>query len=211
VPIRVDRRFILFLVLTLLLWGGGIAARFWLFPAPPPEPVAEAPVDPAPEEKPGEKGAEKPVEPEVAPEIKAAPAEAVPAKPTAPEKRVMLGSLGGKQPMLVTFITRGGAVERVELSRFNAIDDDSGYLGHILGGAADPAEVIIVGPGTPAALAKTNAAGIGPGLKVGDVIAEVGIGSKKITEISRRDLERFLTNESRPGQTLTILVTRKGR
>ena len=203
-----DRRFLLFLVLTLLLWGGGIAARFWLFPPPPPEPVAEAPADPAPAEKPGEKGAEKPAVPAEDPEIKPAPVEPEPARPAAPEKRIMLGSLGGKQPMLVTFNSRGAAIERVELNDYKAIDDDSGYLGHLAltDGKDGGAEIGIVGAGTPASRAKTTATGIKPGLVAGDVIQD--IDGQAVEDAAA--FEKFLAKATRPDQTVTLVVARPG-
>jgi YidC/Oxa1 family membrane protein insertase len=211
VPIRVDRRFLLFLVLTLLLWTGYIAARVFLFPPPPPEPVAEAPADPANGGKPGQQDGDKaPADPAAEPEIKApdepAP-EAAPPRPAAPAKRVTLGKLGSKTPLLVTFIDRGAAVERVELSGYNAIDDDSGYLGHLAlsDGPSGGAVVGIVGAGTPAASAATTAPGVKPGLRQGDVIQE--IGGQPMDEALA--VTEFL-KKSRPGETVKIVVRRPG-
>jgi YidC/Oxa1 family membrane protein insertase len=208
----VERRFVLFIALTVLLWTGYILARIYLFPAPP-EPVAAAPDDPAPddpaeEKQPGGEVAEKPVEPAEPPQVKPAPPEAAPAKPAVPERRIALGSLGGKSPMLVTFNTRGGAVERVELSKYNAIDDDSGYLGHLaLADGKDGGAVIsVVGAGTPAALATTKTAGIKPGLLAGDVIQQ--INGQQVDEKSF--VEKLLAEKTRPGDTLNLVVTRKG-
>jgi YidC/Oxa1 family membrane protein insertase len=201
----VERRFVLFIALTVLLWTGYILARIYLFP-PPPAPVAQAPADPAEEKQPGGEIPEKPVEPAEGPEIKAAPAEAEPPKPAAPEQRIALGSLGSKSPMLATFITRGGAVERVELSNYNAIDDDSGYLGHLaLSDSKDGGAVInIVGVGTPASLATTTTTGIKPGLLVGDIIQD--INGEPVEEKSF--VEKYLAEKTRPGDTLKLTVTR---
>jgi YidC/Oxa1 family membrane protein insertase len=207
VPIRVERRFVLFIALTLLLWTGYILARIYLFP-PPPEPVAQAPDDPAEEKQPGGEIGEKPVEPAEVPKVKPAPVEAEPATSAAPERRVALGSLGGKSPMLATFISRGAAVERVELSGYNAIDDDTGYLGHLgLTDDKDGGAVInIVGGGTPAALATTTTAGIKPGLLAGDIIHD--ISGQPVDEKSA--VEKYLAEKSRPGDTLNLTVTRQG-
>ena len=204
-----ERRFVLFIALTLLLWTGYILARIYLFPQPP-EPVAAAPNDPAPddpaeEKQPGGNVAEKPL---AVPEVKPAPVEAEPPKPAAPERRIAIGSLGSKSPMLVTFIDRGAAVERVELSGYDAIDDDTGYLGHLglTDGKDGGAVVSVVGAGTPAALATTTTAGIKPGLQVGDIIQDVNGEPVE----GKLFVEKYLAEKTRPGDALKLSVARKG-
>src|SRR4029450_10358001 len=78
--------------------------------------------------------------------------------------------------MLVTWDSRGAAIERVELNspRYKSVEDLRGYPGpvELTDAKSGGAEVTVVGPGTPAALAK-SAGTIGPGLIVGDVIEKI--------------------------------------
>jgi YidC/Oxa1 family membrane protein insertase len=171
----VDRRFATFLVLTVLLWTGFIAAQVYFGPKQPP--VAKEPGDEKPggqeggkdiaagkEAKPADKLAKDDARPAEPAEIKAAP----PAD-TEPRLRGTLGTLDSTSgvSMLVTWDSRGAAIERVELNspRYKSVEDQSGYPGHLALSDAKSggAEVNVVGPGTPAALAK-NAGTIGPGL-----------------------------------------------
>ncbi|MFO0897132.1 MAG: membrane protein insertase YidC [Pirellulales bacterium] len=88
------------------------------------------------------------------------------AEPEFPARWLSLGSADPTSPyrMLVTFNTRGAAIERVELSdpRYRAEDNRSGYLGHVaVNNDRAGCLVQVVGPGTPAAVA---------GLQAGDRI-----------------------------------------
>ena len=149
-----ERRFAIFLVLTVLLWGGFLAVRAFLLPQPPP--VAKQPAKVAPAAPAAARQDQQPAEAPAAvdkPAPAAAPAEAVAAR------KGQLGSLlpNSGYAMLVTWDNHGAAIERVELNspRYKSVEDFSGYLGHL--DLTNPkeggAEVQVVGPGTPAALA----------------------------------------------------------
>ena len=218
-----ERRFALFLVLTVLLWTGYIALRFYL--VPPDEPVAEQ-VDPAKEKHPGKLDpapeiARKGKARELADQDKKRPDEESRETPTTADggpvaadsgvqQWMTLGSLDPKSPyrMLVMFDSRGAAVARVELNsdRYKAIDDATGYFGHLAfpehAGAAP--RIGVVGPGTPAARAEP--ADNGAKLAVGDVITAV---DKQPVEYASTFEE--LIKKTRPGQTITLEVMRQGK
>lgn len=208
-----ERRVVLFLVVSALVFVGYAALVQWLHPQPrrPPQgaplaarQAAEKKKAPAgneeeatkkePVEEPA-KEAEKP-----APEIKVAP-EAEPA-----EQWLTLGSADPdetKNPyrMLVTLGNKGAAIARIELSssRYCDIDDRSGYLGHVVMSSADRDDgctVQVVGPGTPAAEA---------GLQPGDVIRAVN--QYLITD--PQSLEDALS-KTKPGRIAQIAVLREG-
>ena len=162
-----DRRYLQFFVVSLAIIMASQALQTWLFPAPP-KPAAEETI--AAES--GGDAPEKTAEPATVAAAKApvAAADLAIGGPSAAASRVRrtLGSLDpAAARMLVTFTSRGAAVERIELAdeKFHDQDDRSGYLGHL---AVEPGDggcrVGVVGPGTPAARA---------GLKAGDVIATV--------------------------------------
>lgn len=199
------------------MWGGYIALRVYVFPPPAPEPVAKLPLEPGKAERPADAGDEKAAKLPAEDLVKPAPEDPEPAavKPApassaAPRHWVWLGSLDPKSPfkMGVTFISRGAAVERVELIDYKAIDDDSGYLGHLAltdnkdGGAV----VNVVGLGTPAARATTTTPAVKPGLLVGDVITE--IAGQPVTDATA--VEQYLAKKTRPGQRLILVVKRSG-
>lgn len=141
--------------------------------------------------------------------------EDAPERPEAPE----LITLGSMDPasgywMLVTLNTRGGAIERLELTernrrgnlRYRRVDTNSGYLGYL--SARTPVErdgclVRVVGPGTPAALAQCDSPDVAGGLQVGDRI--VAIGGQAIS--SRAEMQAVL-DKTRPGRSLAIEVLR---
>jgi YidC/Oxa1 family membrane protein insertase len=165
---------------------------------------------PAPKEKEKEKEApaeEKIVRKPPEPEVKAdetPPAAKVAAAPKLPRRWVTLGSIDDDSPyrMLVTFDSRGAAVERVELNspRYYDLEDRAGYLGHLAATDAPPlagAVVNAVGPGTPADLA---------GVRVGDVIVEIADEkietAAAITEVLSR---------TRPGQKVGLAIKRDGK
>jgi len=212
----VERRFAIFLVLTLLLWTGFIALRVWLAPNPPAKPIAQQPAlkdggkKGQPAAQPGKLPAEDPaVKPPNDPQVAAVP---VPAAPSAPRKKGGLGSQDPNSPyrMFATWDSLGAAIERVELNgaRYKSVEDYTGYLGHLdltdaVGGGA---EVQIVGPGTPAALAKPHAANIAIGLKVGDVIHE--IDGQKVAD--RHTVPDYLEEKTHPEQKIVLRVRRAG-
>lgn len=135
-----------------------------------------------------------------------------PAGPVVARKSVTIGSLDPKSgyELLVTLDNHGAAIERAELSnpRFRDIEDQSGYLGHLgfatTGNDVTESTIQVVGPGTPAALAKPADASQPIGLQVGDVVREVnGVPIERGSE-----LEAWLTRNTRPGQTVDLTVDR---
>jgi YidC/Oxa1 family membrane protein insertase len=211
----VDRRFVLFLVLSLLIWTTYLAVRFLM---PPPAPPVAAQNDAAGEQGAidkgakdkgakdkgaGDKGGEKPADPAVDP-VKPA----VPVVTTA-RKKVALGDLDKSKSgqMLVTFDSLGAAIERVELKRYRDVEDTSGYLGHLdlteapRGGAV----VNVVGAGTPAAEATPSDNSAGVGLKVGDVITKA---NGQPVEVA--NFETWLKKNTRPEQRIVLTVERTG-
>ncbi|MFG0266479.1 MAG: YidC/Oxa1 family insertase periplasmic-domain containing protein, partial [Rhodopirellula sp. JB055] len=126
-------------------------------------------------------------------------------------------TLGSMDPtsgyvMLVTLNSRGGGIERIELTerkengrlKYRRVDVRSGYLGYL---AADPAatemgiRINVVGPGTPADLA--TASGVTGGLKPGDVIT--GFNGTNVNNLS---MLRNAMLETKPGEDATVTVVR---
>lgn len=132
-----------------------------------------------------------------------------------------LFTLGSMDPasgyhLLATFNSRGGAVERLELTertaagelKYRRVDTSTGYLGYLSAQTSlerDGCLVRVVGPGTPAALAQPALAEQPMGLQVGDRI--VALGGRAIS--SAADLDSSLAS-TRPGQELSIEVIRAG-
>ncbi len=206
-----ERRYILFIVLSLAVVLGSQAIRAVFFPAPPP-PAVEQLADAESASKPGsdkdgtaddrdakESGAAaanldapKPKVDEVA--AKAPEAEL-------PRVRCTIGSLDPGSParMLVTLTSRGAAIERIELagSRFHDQDDRSGYLGHLAPVATKGGcRVMLVGAETPADLA---------GIRSGDVIESVGGVPTPDPAALRKALA-----PTRPGRKVDAVVERGG-
>jgi YidC/Oxa1 family membrane protein insertase len=204
----VERRFALFLVLTVLMWTGFLALRMYL--APPQPPVAEQAEDAKQEEpKKGEKKAEEaPKKPEVEP---ARPKVAAPDAAKNAREWVTIGSadpasgFGG----LYYFDSQGAAVETVELNgkRYKSVEDQGGYLARLAPSPAAEggAEVHVVGAGTPAALAKA-AGNVAPGLAVGDVIKSID----GVAISSGEALEEYLKKKTHPGERVLLRVVRSG-
>lgn len=135
-------------------------------------------------------------------------------RPKRPEW-VTLGSMApdSDQLMMVTLNSRGGGVERVELTKRNKngkfkyrrIDVRNGYLGYFAGESDDRAtgvRVNVVGRGTPAAIAK-DVDGKASGIQVGDVIVKVH--GKAIT--STDDIRDSLS-KTKPGDEVAVEVLR---
>jgi YidC/Oxa1 family membrane protein insertase len=135
---------------------------------------------------------------------------------TVGQKRLL--TLGSMDPadgfhLLVIFNERGGSIERIELTerdargrmRYRRTDTRSGYLG-FLGLRRDESlnggRIRVIGPGTPAATAKSNS-GSGDGLKVGDVL--VAVGDRAVS--SDAELDDAL-EATRPGQRVRLEVLR---
>lgn len=141
----------------------------------------------------------------------AAPA---PQRPERPEW-ITLGSMApdSNHLMMVTLNSRGGGVERIELTarkengkfKYRRIDLRTGYLGYFAGEIDDRAtgvRVNVVGPGTPAALAKATNGGL-DGVQVGDVIVKVD----SMTITSPEDIRDALI-KSKPGDQVVVEVLR---
>ena len=132
-----------------------------------------------------------------------------------PRRRLTLGSAehGSPVPFLVTFDSRGGAIERIELTertknngfRYRNLEDDSGYLGYLslVNDRKLGCVVNVVGPGTPADVATSVNSPGEPGLKVGDVIEQFnGNEIKSVAEFERAQ------SQTRPGETVDLSVRR---
>jgi len=210
-----ERRFVLFVVLSFAILFGHIALMSHLNPPKPgpdkPPEVAgagqegPAPGDQQPPEAPDdEEPVEQPDDEEPQPE------EPVPVvEPTEiPHRWITLGSADQNDPyrMLITLTSRGAAIERIELNgpRYLELDDRAGYIGNLvsdetlidksLTGKGCPVQV--VAPGTPAAKA---------GLKPGDLIVEVA--GTKITGVGRF---RKAMQATRPKRPLKLTIVREG-
>lgn len=133
------------------------------------------------------------------------------AKPASgpPNKLVTLGSSdpASGYELLVTLNNKGAAVERAELASpaDRDIDDASGYLAHM--GLVDTKEGIqisVVGPGTPAALAKESSGKVPGGLAAGDMISSIDGAAAG----DAAGVETYLTKKTKPGDDLEIKVNR---
>ncbi|MBN2473436.1 MAG: YidC/Oxa1 family insertase periplasmic-domain containing protein [Pirellulales bacterium] len=222
-----ERRFVLFLVLSFAVLFGHMALMARLNPRPKkdaevaaPGDVAQQPAEPAsdPEkEPPGQKPPQQPPEEDAAPKPADKPQDQPPKPAAAPEEIpsqwITLGSGDPKDPyrMLVTLTSHGAAVARIELNspRYTDLDDRSGYLGHLIvdASAAEKASagkgcpVQVVGPGTPAAEA---------GLKPGDLI--VALRDRDVTrEVTDPDALDRLMEGTRPKRTIELTVLRDGQ
>ncbi len=120
---------------------------------------------------------------------------------------VTLGSMDENSGhlMLVTLTTRGGGIERIELTerddsgrlKYRRVDTRDGYLGYFAGTPAtkvDGVRVNVVGPGTPADRA---------GIQVGDII--LAIAGDVV--ISSDDIRRVL-QKTEPGDEVSVEVLR---
>ena len=212
-----DKRLLNFVLVSTLIFIGYMELLKVIRPAPKPGPdaVAEqaenpvgedgAPVapivpladgnaeqQPKPEESTNEEtGAGE----EVAGDAEEAP-EAIAA---AEHKLFTLGSIdpASGYPMLITFNSKGAAVERIELSNPKYCDlyDKSAYIGH-LGLSASSTEVTVVGDGTPAAKA---------GIEVGDTVSRVGDESVSNEFTVQAALAKF-----KYGQDVPVTINRGG-
>ena len=220
-----ERRFLLFLVLSFLLLT---ANALWNAPKRGPQPAGKEDANQLADDE-GDAAAADPAAGDEA--AKADPEGAAPAdddevvaaadgpaeadepaaeaaagdEPEAPLEYVTLGSVDEESPyrMLVTFTNRGAGVRRLELSspRYLDVHDRGGYLGHLEllddGGAG--LLVQTVGAGTPAAAA---------GLQEGDRLLEAG--REKITAIKTPADVSKLLDEAKPRQKFTLVVDRAG-
>lgn len=142
-------------------------------------------------------------------------ADGIPERPENPQWRT-LGSMdpASGHVMLVTLNSRGGGIERIELTqrkkngrlKYRRVDVRSGYLGYFATdptAAVDGVDVNVVGPGTPAAIAVSKTAGVPNGLRVGDRI--VGLNGDSI---SNADMLAERLIETLPGDEVALDVVR---
>lgn len=197
-----EKRLFLFVVLSIVVWGGFVALQLYFDPPKPKPPAAKA--EKAEQAKVDNKQADAAAaakeKPEVdKPEEKPAP----PAISSNVARRwVTLGSLDPASgfTLLVTLDNQGAAIERIEFNdKYHDLDDRSGYLGQLAptdakGGGV---EVNVVGPGTPAALA---------GLTAGDVIT--AINDQPLRRAG--DLQSYLEQNTKPKQKIDIAIERGG-
>jgi len=214
-------RFVAFVVIALAIWLGYVGLRLWL--APEPQPIAKKPAENKQVEKPS-KGTDKaakvgadddepakvqPSSSEGTDTVKVpATGEVKPAtaRPGNERKRLTIGSLDPQSGyrMLVTLDSRGAGIERTELSAYRDLEDMTGYLGQLaLSDGTDGVRINVVGPGSPAALAKPLAGGSSIGLQTGDVIE--AIGGKKVANTS--DVAEVLKG-TKPDDKIEIDVVR---
>ena len=197
-----ERRYALFIAISLAIVLAGQLLQVWLFP----KPLRRADLAAArTEADTGGAAGDRPPAAEVATVPVSGTAvvdEPAESEEQPPRERRTLGSLDPGSPagMLVTLTSRGAAVERIELSGggFHDQDDRTGYLGHLaVEAVADGCRIGVVGDGTPAGVA---------GLKAGDVIIRAG----GIATPDPRALDAVLAT-TRPGQRLAIEIRRDGR
>jgi YidC/Oxa1 family membrane protein insertase len=205
----VEKRFLLFLIATMLTLYIFTRINLWLNP-PVPRMPKDAPVAPA-VAKPAEQPPpvlDTPKEPTAELAISQ---DAQDPSTKASDRWLSIGSADPASPyrMLVTLSSRGASIERIELNdpRFLDIEDMSGYLGHLAltdFGDGPGCVVNVVGHGTPAALAVPKKGGAA-GLRPRDVIrAHDGQPIKDCV-----DFDRFM-KESRPGQSVVLSIQRDG-
>lgn len=201
-----ERRYVLFFAIALAIVISSQVLQAWLYPQPEKPlraengPIIEGGLEPLPASDPPNVAADAlaTADGEAGPGELAAELDA--AAPV-DRRRFTLGSLDPTNPaqMLVTFTSRGAAVERIELAdeRFHDQEDGSGYLGHL---AAETAQagcrVSVVGPGTPAARG---------GLRPGDVITAIE-GAATQDPAALHDV----LLGTRPGRKTTLEIQRDG-
>ena len=211
-----EKRFVLFLGLSLgILVGYSMLARMFF----PPPPVAEKKDDLAADDK-----QDQPDEPvaagsEAAPEQEPVPSSEPPAEAAVTEQPdatpgavaqrwESFGSYTASsgQTLLVTFNSKGAAIERVELTTRNAkgqlkyrnLEDKSGYLGHLALTARleRGCTINVVGDGTPADRA---------GLQRDDVL--LAIEGQPINEPTAME---DVLSAKKPGESISLQIERAG-
>ncbi|TWT80077.1 Membrane protein insertase YidC [Planctomycetes bacterium CA13] len=209
-----ERRLFTFIITSTAFFFVYFTLRSMLLPEPPKvEPNAAAEVaemdDPAAEDAEStEDSSENASETDVA-DANDAAVDVVPSDRTETPTWVTLGSMDptSGHRMLITLTSRGGAVERIELTerepnstdlKYRRVDIRTGYLGYFAATSDsefDGVTVNVVGPGTPADVA---------GVKVGDIITMVN--GKPI--VYREDINASLL-KTKPGKTIEMTVLRK--
>ena len=118
---------------------------------------------------------------------------------TVPRRHLSLGSLNPDAPvgMLVTLSSRGATVERIELAgeQFHDQDDRGAYIGHFAADVvAEGCRLNVVGDGTPAKVG---------GLQAGDVVVRVADSTTPDPESLAAVLSRL-----KPRQTVSVVFRR---
>lgn len=212
-----EKRFVLFIIVTMIVIVGYNALLATFGPKRPPPNVkgqvekkqaAEAKADAQAEAAKQDKPDEKPAPPVARLDQ---PVQAA----VHPHRVVTLGSYQGNtgSPLLVTLNSRGAAVERVELVgrkangelRYRDLDNTGGYLGNLsfTGGAPRGCRVHVVPPGTPAASAEPSDRTFGVGLREGDLI--LSVNDKKIATPLEFESE---LSKLKPNHTVKLAVDR---
>jgi len=218
----VERRLLTFIVASTAFFFFYVSMRAMFGPPPPPMVVpADRPAPPM--EEPGLLVRDQQDGPEEGkfsadPGVAGGPDDVVAARPKHAE-RVVLGSMDPASDdfLMVTFNSRGGAVERIEMTerdekgrfRYRRVDVLHGYLGYLAGEPAtnvDGVVVNVVGPGTPAAKAVAMESETDSGLRVGDVV--VSVANRPVS--SDHDITAALL-ETKPGDQVAIEVLRTAR
>lgn len=218
VPLIVDRRNVALIVSLSLVWMSWIALQLYLASKRPP--VAEKPLDEAIVQADGkEKTAKKDerLEKEARisdPALKEQLAVVAERNVRDPEVARQWIAVGSAEPEsgfggVFYFDNRGAVVECVELNgkSYKSVEDYGGYLArlNLTTATAGGAEVHVVGPATPAALAK-SAGSEAAGLAVGDVIQT--IDGNPISDAAA--VHEYLEQKTRSGQSIAIGVVRDG-
>jgi len=204
----VEKRLFLFVVLSIVIWGGYLGLQLYFSPPKPKDEIAkkEAEKEKVDNKQADDKAAKEDKPPAKEPEKKPAKADDDKPLPAVARRRVTLGSLdpASGYTMLVTLDNLGGSIERIEFNdRFHDLDDFSGYIGHLaLTDAKKGAVVNVVGPGTPAALAKGDDGSTG--LRVDDVLTAVD----GVSITSAADFEKHLEKKTKPKDQIEITLER---
>ncbi len=194
------RRYLAFFALSfavILLW------QSWFGPRPPVAPKK----NPAAAD---DQGADQAANEDDQDDGKPVVQPAIPAPPPANSPHYLtLGSIDPDGPyrFAATFNSHGATIRRIELAshKYRDLHDRTGYLGQLeLLDSNVGAEVLVVPPGSPAAVA---------GVLVGDVITAVAPeGNNTMTGgdvATAADLKRFLAT-SKPGTSVKLTVARGG-
>ncbi len=199
-----DRRLLLFVVLSTAILMANAYLVAWLYPPPPREQAQNQEQTPPPAAQ-----AQLPL---VAPEPQRhKPSAAQPTRKEPPERLLALGSVDPESPyrMLVFFSTRGAAVVRLELNaqlhgrRVLQLEDHPwrrGYLGYLgLEETPQGLRVRVVGHGTPAAKA---------GIRPGDLLTWAKYQDQQPVELRTLSHWSVLQEQFRPRRTLRLRLRR---
>lgn len=225
-----EKRYLLFVILSIFILIGWTRLRTMFFPPPQQaqlnDQLEQPPVEEAEQPDAGDASSVQPTaetlaEPKDSPDIASEKIDGPPeAQKTNSLKRVTLGSVdpSSPYPFLVTVSSQGASIERIELSssKYRSLGSlenrrayghrKHGYLGQLALsdlGEGDGCRIGVVGHGTPAAQATAGEPGVPAGLLPGDVIKSVD--GEPLPD--RRVMIRRI-RASQPGDTLELKVER---